>query len=774
MFLVLLMFITAIPQKIYANNNSLEDLSLENIAGEGKAYAESTTATAGDITFLNDDNYTTSWSAASQNAFAGIKFDKPYIIEKIRIVFKDYKEEIGNNFDFNVQYYDSQKLSFINIFSGTNYDANNDDELIGHKYYSEIILDESIVTDDIRVNIFNNITSDLASIYEIEIFGKVNEEEKDPRLISVGKPVSATNSDNGTKPDYITDGSTTGSFWDGGPASKEKPQSFTIDLENGYFIDTFKVYPYVDGIRYYEYYIETSLDGINWNKVAERTADDGLAYMGETFELESPVSARFVRVVMTYNSKVIVEPANKSVHMREFEVYGEEDPNYEPPKEDSSDPDNVAFKKQVHSNLNTNTVKNIVDGFDGTSCVGEFAPAYFDVDLEQNYLLNDIVLSFPVMDGRYYYFSVYGSVDGSNYDRLYQERSNSLPEDGKYKIDLSQLKNKTYRIIRVYMEYVSDGTSSLLSEVRVHGTETQENTDQLRIGSIEDILDIEPYEDTKYAKPITTSETIENVYGIIDRNIGSKYRDWFHFEIAENPKEEYKNYDYYTIGFDPIENKIIITGNDGISLASGLNYYLKNYCKVNISEQANQTEMPKDIVKVNDLIYKYTPYEVRYAFNYCTLDYTFAYADAEDFQKEYDWLALNGVNVVMDLAGQEAVWIKFLMNFGYDFDSAKDWLAGPTYYAWQFMDNMEVIGGPVSDEWVKGRLEMARENQRWKNSLGMQTVLQGYAGMVPNNFKQYQPNVEILDQGTWCNVPRPDMIRTYRLPNVVSILISTL
>ena len=65
------------------------------------------------------------------------------------------------------------------------------------------------------------------------------------------------------------------------------------------------------------------------------------------------------------------------------------------------------------------------------------------------------------------------------------------------------------------------------------------------------------------------------------------------------------------------------------------------------------------------------------------------------------------------------------------------------------MDNMEVIGGPVSDEWVKGRLEMARENQRWKNSLGMQTVLQGYAGMVPNNFTDYQ-DVEILEQGNWC------------------------
>ena len=76
------------------------------------------------------------------------------------------------------------------------------------------------------------------------------------------------------------------------------------------------------------------------------------------------------------------------------------------------------------------------------------------------------------------------------------------------------------------------------------------------------------------------------------------------------------------------------------------------------------------------------------------------------------------------------------------------------------MDNMEVVGGPVSDEWVTGRLEMARENQRFKNSLGMQTVFQGYAGMIPCNFADYQPEVEILDQGTWCNLPRPDMIRT--------------
>ena len=163
-----------------------------------------------------------------------------------------------------------------------------------------------------------------------------------------------------------------------------------------------------------------------------------------------------------------------------------------------------------------------------------------------------------------------------------------------------------------------------------------------------------------------------------------------------------------------VDGKVHIKGNDGVSLARGVNDYYKNYCHVMISEQANQTKMPEAIVPVEGTIRRETPYKVRYAFNYCTLDYTFAFFDEEAFQKEYDWLALSGVNVVLDLAGQEAVWIRFLMNFGYSFDEAKDWLSGPSYYAWQFMDNLEIFGGPIPDGWITDRLNMARENQRWK------------------------------------------------------------
>lgn len=277
----------------------------------------------------------------------------------------------------------------------------------------------------------------------------------------------------------------------------------------------------------------------------------------------------------------------------------------------------------------------------------------------------------------------------------------------------------------------------------------------LRQGSLNEILGVTDFENTDYARPIATEEILENVYGIIDRTIGGEYRNWFTFELSSTSSEK----DFFELS--DVAGKIHIKGNEGLSLATGLNYYLKNFLNVHISEQTKQVDMPRHIVAIGGgVVRKETPYRIRYAFNYCTLNYTFSFFGEENWQRENDWLALNGVNVVLDLAGQEATWIKFLMNFGYSFDDAKDWLTGPSYYAWQFMDNMEVFGGPVPDGYVKDRLELARSTQRWKRSLGIQTVLQGYAGMVPTNFNEYQPNVKVVPQGGWNGFSRPYMIAT--------------
>ena len=411
---------------------------------------------------------------------------------------------------------------------------------------------------------------------------------------------------------------------------------------------------------------------------------------------------------------------------------------------------NLAYGRTARSNLNKTAVSRITDGNPATHWSGAFYPSYVDVDLEDNYDIDKIVVRVPV--GKKVYFTLYGSTDGENYSRIYQLREFKNESTGVHEISFS--KPQRLRIIRVYMEYTYNEDGAYLSELEAYGKSVGGNSTPLRTGSLEEILEIKPFDKTDYAKPITVDETIENVYGIIDRTVGSKYRDWFSFEIKEGGSDK----DYFTL--EDKDGKILITGNEGLSLTMGLNYYYKNYLNVHISEQTKQVKMPSSIVKVGLKLTKETDFDIRYAYNYCTLSYTFAFFDKDDWQRELDWLALNGVNIVLDLAGQEAVWIKFLMNYGYSFDDAKDWLTGPCYYAWQFMDNMETFGGPVPDGYIVDRVEMARSTQRWKNSLGMQTILQGYAGMVPTNFNEFQPSIKTIAQGGWNGFTRPSMIAT--------------
>ncbi|MFQ8704957.1 MAG: alpha-N-acetylglucosaminidase TIM-barrel domain-containing protein [Thomasclavelia sp.] len=722
-------------------SSSIYAEEIVNVAKYGTAYADSENTS---INLLNDENINNLWIAGSPNCpiNAGIKLDGIYDVSSVKIYFEKQKD-MNQKIRFTLSYLDNTTNEYIEFYQGLNFNAET------NEYNTEFIFGTPVKTDDIKVTITERLegTTIWPAISEIEIYAidTIGNHGDKITNIALNKPVEVSAGTNGS---VITDGQTS-AFWDGGAA----PSEFIIDLGTGHFVSKFKALTYYGDNRYYHYEIYGSLDGLNYKLLAQKSNNNSATSKGETYELSETANIRYVQVVMTYNS------ANPSVHMKEFEVWGYPDPDYKEPEitSDTKYPDNIAYGKPARCHVSDKGIEKVTDGSDSTYYTGEFYPAAIDVDLMEEYDLNKLIINFPVKEGRYYYYTVYGSNDYSTFDELYQKRDQvSTTFDGDI-IDLSVLeglKNKTYRFIRVYLEYCSDAGSARVSEIRAFGTPTGENTEQLRTGSIEDILGIKPFNETEYASKITENETIENVYGIIDRTVGSQYREWFSFELIDISENED---DFYELSMK--DGKIHISGNEGVMLSAGLNFYYKNYCNVNISEQANQTRMPDSIVEVLP-VRKTTPYKVRYAFNYCTMDYTFAFFGADDFQKEYDWLALNGVNVVLDLAGQEAVWINFLMNYNYSFDEAKDWLSGPSYYAWQFMDNLEVFGGPVSDRWVTGRLEMARENQRWKRSLGIDTVLQGYAGMVPTNFVDHQPDAEILEQGGWCGLNRPDMIRT--------------
>ena len=137
-----------------------------------------------------------------------------------------------------------------------------------------------------------------------------------------------------------------------------------------------------------------------------------------------------------------------------------------------------------------------------------------------------------------------------------------------------------------------------------------------------------------------------------------------------------------------------------------------------------------------------------------------AFWGEDEWQKELDWLALGGVNVILDITAQEEVWRRFLTKLGYNNNEIKNFITGPAFYAWFNMANIYSVGGPVHDGFFKKRTNLARKNHLYMRKMGMMPVLQGYSGMVPNDIKDHVPSASVIAQGFWNQLSRPYMLKT--------------
>ncbi len=426
--------------------------------------------------------------------------------------------------------------------------------------------------------------------------------------------------------------------------------------------------------------------------------------------------------------------------LTEFAIYG-----VDKSMEVTTPDGNVAFRKPVFANYGAETASNAVDGIKKNAWTATRYPAFIDIDLEANYDISKINV-FTTTTG-YAQYSIYTSLNGRDYNFYARKTSKDSPnsEGEVYNVQ------KTAKYVRVHFEYNSAGNSSRIDEIEVFGEPSSQP-----IETYPEVM-VEDFEDSEYNVSVTNQDTYEELQGIVERTVGKAYVDWFKFEIAPNTINT--DYDYFELSDDG--GKILIKGNNGVSLATGLNYYYKYFLNVHISQVENQVKMPESIVSIGSTPFRReTKLKLRYAYNYCTFSYSMAFWGEEEWRKELDWLALNGVNIVLDLTGQEEVWRRFLGKLGYTTQEAKSYLVGPAYYAWAYMANIYGLGGPIHDSWFGERTELARKNHLAMRKLGMQPILQGYSGMVPLDIKDKQPDARILAQGTWNGSRRPDMLYT--------------
>jgi len=189
--------------------------------------------------------------------------------------------------------------------------------------------------------------------------------------------------------------------------------------------------------------------------------------------------------------------------------------------------------------------------------------------------------------------------------------------------------------------------------------------------------------------------------------------------------------------------KIVLRGNNVVSIGSALNYYLKQYAHCDISWNGSNLRLPSPLPAVAQKVRKETPYRYRYYLNYCTFNYTMSWWDWDRWQWEIDWMALNGINMPLALTGQNTIWKKVYNSLGFSDKDLEDFYSGPAYFNWFWMGNLDGWGGPLPQSWFTQHEALQKKILERERSLGMTPILPAFTGHVPPGFGKKFPQANL-------------------------------
>ena len=204
--------------------------------------------------------------------------------------------------------------------------------------------------------------------------------------------------------------------------------------------------------------------------------------------------------------------------------------------------------------------------------------------------------------------------------------------------------------------------------------------------------------------------------------------------------------------------KLVIEGNNAISMATGLNHYLKNYCGVTMPWYAFEpVEYPSEMPVVDTPVRVEAKVKDRFFLNYCTFGYTMPWWKWEDWERFIDWMAMNGINMPLANTGQEAVWQKVWRKHGLSDDDIRAYFAGPAHLAWHRMCNIDHYDGPLPQNWIDSQMKLQKRILKRERAFGMRPVLQAFGGHVPEQLKDIYPDAQITDIPFWGTFPSENL-----------------
>ena len=264
-------------------------------------------------------------------------------------------------------------------------------------------------------------------------------------------------------------------------------------------------------------------------------------------------------------------------------------------------------------------------------------------------------------------------------------------------------------------------------------------------------LDASQTPQKKSASNFSQVERKEAALALVRRVVGPEAAGLF--DVTVTGKDSLLGDDVFEIhdvSPSPVGARIHLKGTNGVAVASALNWYLRYNCKVDTSwNSAFPLQLPASLPKVGRPIARKSLVRWGYYENVCTHSYTQAWWDWARWEREIDWMAMNGINLPLALTGQEAVMQRVFLKMGLSHKQTAAYFTGPGFLAWNRMINIRSWGGGLPQSWIDGQQALQQRILARERSLGMTPVLPAFAGGVPEAMQQVFPRAKFTRHGNW-------------------------
>ncbi|KAF8948668.1 hypothetical protein BGZ47_003314 [Haplosporangium gracile] len=143
----------------------------------------------------------------------------------------------------------------------------------------------------------------------------------------------------------------------------------------------------------------------------------------------------------------------------------------------------------------------------------------------------------------------------------------------------------------------------------------------------------------------------------------------------------------------------------------------------------------------------------RYYMNVVTFGYSFAFWDWNRWQRELDWMMLNGINMALAMVGQEHVVRKFYEDQGLSSEDIDDFLGGPAFMPWQRMGNIQgawaLQNTTYNNDWIDSQWALQGLIMQRMQAFNITPIMPSFQGFVPRKLPEKYPDSKFVFASNW-------------------------